>query len=190
MGAGIASMVPAVAPGVIERLVLIEGVGPMVTEPELAAAQLAKALEDERQVDTRSPRRLGGLEAATRARMAGGNDLDAASTRILVERSVTSTGNGVQFRHDPRLKTRSRLRLTEEQAMAFLAGIDCPTLAVRARNGWPVPIELMRRRLAVIRSLETLEVDGGHHVHLTHPERLAPAILAHLIDEGRPPGRA
>jgi hypothetical protein len=28
----------------------------------------------------------------------------------------------------------------------------------------------------MISELETAEVDGGHHVHLTHPERVAPII--------------
>jgi hypothetical protein len=31
-------------------------------------------------------------------------------------------------------------------------------------------------RLAVIPHLERAEVEGGHHVHLTHPERVAPLI--------------
>jgi pimeloyl-ACP methyl ester carboxylesterase len=184
MGAGIASMIPASAPGTIERLVLLEGAGPMVAEAEQAPAQLVQALEDERQGAGAAPRTFRDLTTATRARMAGGADLDAASTRLLVERGTTRTPEGLCFRHDPRLKGRSRLRLTEAHALAFLAGIDCPTLAIRARSGWPFSVEQLRRRLSVIPRLETLEVDGGHHVHLTHPERVAPAIRSFLAAAG------
>jgi hypothetical protein len=37
-------------------------------------------------------------------------------------------------------------------------------------------------RLAVIQHLETAEIEGGHHVHLTHPERVAPLINRFLAD--------
>ena len=62
------------------------------------------------------------------------------------------------------------------EALAFLAGITCPVLAVRALQGWPFPEEVVMARLAVIQHLETAEVEGGHHVHLTHPDRVAPIV--------------
>ena len=60
--------------------------------------------------------------------------------------------------------------------LAFLAAIPCPVLAVGARQGWPFPEDLVAARLAAIPKLEAATVEGGHHVHLTHPERVAPLI--------------
>jgi len=172
MGAGVASLVPAVAPGRVRRMVLLEGAGPLTTPPEDAPALLRMALEDEERVADASRRIHPDLESAVAARCHG-TDLDPGSARGLVERSVEIVEGGVRFTFDPRLRTRSRWRFTENQVFAFLAAIDCPVLAVRADQGWPVPEEQMQARLKAIPDVTRVEVEGGHHVHLTHPERVA-----------------
>jgi pimeloyl-ACP methyl ester carboxylesterase len=179
MGAGIASLVPAAAPGRVARLVLVEGVGPLSTGADAAPALLRSALEDEDRIAHARPRIHPDLEAAVTARCQG-TDLDPGSARVLVERSVEAVDGGLSFAFDPRLRTRSRWRFTEEQVLAFLAAIDCPVLAVRADAGWPFPEEQVERRLAAIGDLTRIVVEGGHHVHLTHPERLAPQVVAFL----------
>jgi pimeloyl-ACP methyl ester carboxylesterase len=136
---------------------------------------LAAALEQESRIGRNRPRSFPSLEAAVDARRRD-SDLDPESARILVERGTTETEDGVAFTHDPRLRTRSRVRFTEDQVLAFLAGIDCPTLLIRARDGWPVPEDVVARRVAAIDETEVGFVEGGHHVHLTHPERVAPLI--------------
>jgi pimeloyl-ACP methyl ester carboxylesterase len=179
MGAGIGSLVPAAVPGRVTRLVLLEGGGPLATPPDEAPNLLRLALEDERRIAGVDNRVHPDLERAIEARRQS-TDLDEASARLLVERGVEPADGGVRFTFDPRLRTRSRWRFTEEQVLAFLAAIDCPVLAVRARSGWPFPPDEMERRLAAIPDLTRVEVEGGHHVHLTHPERVAPAALEFL----------
>jgi pimeloyl-ACP methyl ester carboxylesterase len=179
MGAGIATLVPAAAPGRVERLVLLEGAGPLAMPPGEAPTLLRMALKDEALIATGEVRVHPDLDAAIAARCHG-TDLDPASGRLLVERSVDEVEGGVRFDFDPRLRTRSRWRFTEEQVVAFLEAIDCPVLGIRARSGWPVPEDQMAARFAAIPDLVRLDIDGGHHVHLTHPERVAPAIVAFL----------
>ncbi len=179
MGAGISSLVPAAIPGRVARLVLLEGAGPLTTPPDDAPILLRRALEDERRV-ARSTAKVHPDMASAVAARCHGTDLDPASVRELVERSVEPVGKGVRFTFDPRLKTRSRWRFTEEQVLAFLTAIDCPVLAVRAASGWPVPEEQMTMRLDAIPEVTRIEVEGGHHVHLTHPERVAPSVREFL----------
>ena len=179
MGAGISSLVPAAVPGRVAKLVLLEGAGPLTTPPEEAPVLLRRALEDERRIAAGSARIHPDLGSAVAARCQG-TDLDPTSARVLVERSVEAVDGGVRFTFDPRLKTRSRWRFTEDQVLAFLAAIDCPVLAVRAISGWPVPKEQMNTRLNAIPDVTRVEVEGGHHVHLTHPERVAPSVLKFL----------
>lgn len=179
MGAGIASLVPAAVPGRVTRLVLLEGAGPLTTPPEDAPMLLRTALDDERRVAASPPKVHPDLASAVAARRQG-TDLDPGSARVLVERSVETVEDGVRFTFDPRLRTRSRWRFTEPQVLAFLAAIDCPVLAVRASSGWPVPEEQMATRLDAIPDVTRLDVEGGHHVHLTHPERVAPAVREFL----------
>lgn len=179
MGAGVSSLVPSIAPGRVRRMVLLEGAGPLTTPPEEAPALLRMALEDEKRVAKASRRIHSDLAGAVAARCHG-TDLNPDSARGLVERSVETVDGGVRFTFDPRLRTRSRWRFTEDQVFAFLSAIDCPVLAVRADKGWPVPEEQMQARLDAIPDVTRVEVEGGHHVHLTHPERVAPAITEFL----------
>ncbi len=177
MGAGIASLMPAAFPGRVRRVVLLEGAGPLAAPAEAAPEQLRRALEDEARMAAAPARVFPDLESAIAARRRD-SDLDEEAARLLVERGTTAVDGGIRFRHDPRLKTRSRLRFTEEQVLAFLRQIPCPVLAVRARQGWPFPEDEVRARLAVIPDLQVAEVEGGHHVHMTDPERVAPLLRA------------
>ena len=175
MGAGISTLVAGTFPDRVQRLVLLEGAGPLAGDASKTPAQLASALEDEARAEAASQRLFPDLDAAVKARLRD-SDLDTDAAQLLVERGSEPTEGGIRFTHDPRLRTRSRVRLTENQALAFLAAIACPVLAVRALQGWPFPEDLVAARLEVIQHLETAEVEGGHHVHLTHPERVAPLI--------------
>jgi pimeloyl-ACP methyl ester carboxylesterase len=87
MGAGIATLVPAVARDRIERLVLLEGMGPLSSSPDDAPEQLAKALRSEAAVTRAEPNVYRDFDAAVTARMKN-SDLDRASARLLVERGV------------------------------------------------------------------------------------------------------
>jgi pimeloyl-ACP methyl ester carboxylesterase len=179
MGAGISTLLPAVAPDRVDRLVLLEGFGPLSDPADAAAEGLASALEQEQRLASAEPRVFPDLDAAVEARRSK-SDLDATSARLLVERGVERVAGGVVFTHDPRLKSRSRARFTEGQVQAFLRRIRCPVLAVRASNGWPFPEDLVAARTAVISDLTVARVEGGHHVHLTNPDRVAPVVADFL----------
>jgi pimeloyl-ACP methyl ester carboxylesterase len=181
MGAGISTLVAGAFPDRVLHLVLLEGAGPLAGDAEKAPSQLAAAVADEQRAAAASARVFPDIEAAVAARLRD-SDLDTDSARLLVERGTEAAENGVRFSHDPRLKSRSRLRLTEDQVLAFLSAISCPVLAVRALQGWPFPEDLVAARLAVVRDLQRAEVEGGHHVHLTHPERVAPLVNRFLLD--------
>jgi pimeloyl-ACP methyl ester carboxylesterase len=179
MGAGISTLVPGVAADRVDRVVLLEGMGPLAEPAENAPRSFAEALAQEAKLGGQQSRVFPSLEAAVEARRRD-SDLDAASARLLVERGTEAVSGGVRFTHDPRLRTRSRVRFTEEQVQAFLRAIAAPVLAVRASHGWPFSPELVAARSAIIPDLRVAEVEGGHHVHLTHPERVAAAVRGFL----------
>jgi pimeloyl-ACP methyl ester carboxylesterase len=178
MGAGIASLVPGAAPRRVTHLVVVDGLGPLSAPAAEAPANLARALAADRRA--RPPRCFPDLATAVAARQ-GGSDLSAAAAQLLVERAVEVGPDGVRFRHDPRLQRPSRLRLTEEQVLAFLAAVDCPTLAVRASAGLELFAELITARLGAIPDVTVVEVAGGHHLHLDNPEGVAAAVRPFLL---------
>jgi len=181
MGAGISTLVAGTFPERIQRLVLLEGAGPLAADAAQAPSQLFRAVEDEARAASASRRIFPDLDAAISARLRD-SGLNTEAARLLVQRGSEEVEGGVRFTHDPRLKTRSRTRLTENQVLAFLAAIECPVLAVRALQGWPFPKEIVAERMKTIANLETAEIEGGHHVHLTHPKRVAPLINQFFVD--------
>ena len=179
MGAGIASLVPAAAPDRVSRLVLVEGLGPLSAPAAEVVEGLAASLAMEWKGLAPKGRVFPSLDDAVAARLAR-SDLDRDSARLLVERGTAGCDGGLHFTHDPRLKLRSRLRLTEEQVLAFLSAIPCPVMAIKATRGWPFPEDATATRLAAIPQLEQVVLDGGHHLHLSDAESVAQVVKAFI----------
>ena len=99
----------------------------------------------------------------------GDQNISYEAARDLVERAtvpVDDSGGGVRFAHDPRLQWPSLLYFDESQVLEILKNVDCPTLIIKAKNGWPHPdVEQRERRLASLKNLMLVEVSGSHHCH-------------------------
>ena len=78
------------------------------------------------------------------------------------------------------LRMASRMRLTEAQIHAFLQQIACPTLVIRAQDGFPVPEEYWQKRLALVQNLTLQTLPGRHHLHLDNPEPVAEMVARFL----------
>ncbi|MCA9712152.1 MAG: alpha/beta hydrolase [Myxococcales bacterium] len=187
LGAAVASVLAGTFPRQVRRLVLVEGLGPMVEAPEQAPARLARSITEQLARRGRpAPRYASAEEAAERLRRAVGT-LSAEGARALVGRGLCAVEGGVTWRSDPRLRVASRLRLTEAQVLAFLRAVEAPTLLVRGAQGYP-ETPALHQRLAAVRDIATVTLPGGHHVHLDAPEPVAEAIAAFLAPEHAGPG--
>lgn len=175
MGAGIAALLAGTLPERIDRLVLIEGMGPLGQSPEEAPARLARAILEESRRRAPSDRRYREFEAAVAKRAeVGVMKLDSA--RRLLERATERDDDGFRWTSDPALRTTSRQYYDEAVVKAYLRRISAPTLLVQATQGWPHDPELLAARAACIRGLETETLEGHHHLHLDDPEPTAERI--------------
>ncbi len=179
LGAAVASLVAAVAPQRVERLALIEGLGPLAADAGEAPQRLLRSLEQTALLAGKRAPVYPDLEAAAHARHAVGG-IGAAAARLLAERNSQETLGGVTWRTDPRLRVGSPLFLTEEQVLAFLQRIEAPSLLVRASTGNLHPRAHMPARYACVRDLRIVDVEGGHHVHMDTPEAVAQTLRAFL----------
>ena len=173
MGAGIASLMAGTLPHRITKLVLIEGLGPLSTPAAKAPDLIRDRIGNFGRISEIRPAK--SFEEAISRRITPAKLLLESSAKTLLERGLLEDGELLRFRHDPALKSPSVFRYTEEQVLAFLRGISAKTLVIRAKQGWSFDREKMEGRLEAVPTLERVEVDGGHHVHLDHPLRvLAP----------------
>ncbi|MBC8259122.1 MAG: alpha/beta hydrolase [SAR324 cluster bacterium] len=187
MGAGIASYLAGTIPEKIRYLMLIEGLGSIVQNPENMPENLREAA---RQWQGRSEKKLPlypDMETAVKVRHHVGG-ITKSSVRALVSRGLQPVDGGFTWRSDPRLKIKSRHFFTEEQACAFLQKITAPILLIEAENAKVEPwSDLLQKRIPCTKTLQHRIVAGEHHLHLDNPEAVAKVIREFLHDYAERP---
>lgn len=179
MGGGVASLFAGVFPERIEKLALLEGLGPISAESDTGPERLRKAIEERRIKKPEPVYSSIELAATVRARV-GRLALDCA--RLLVERNLKPADGGYVWRTDPRLKLSSPLRMTESQVRAFLERISAPSLFVYGRETeFGEYGRMLFDRTRITPGMRTLELPGGHHMHMEHPEETAAALREFFV---------
>ncbi len=172
LGAGVASLVAAATPARVERLLLIEGLGPLGDDGTQTLPRFREALAP-RGEHARPMRVFREIDHAISARSVA-SGLPADLARPIVERGLIETAGGWRWRSDPRLNRPSPLRLAESQIHALLAGIAAPTALLLARPDTPyLPGTGMRQRAACVPDIAVSHLDGGHHLQLEQPATVA-----------------
>ena len=177
MGAGIAALVAAATPQRIERLCLIEGLGPLGDDGTQTLKRFREALTPH--VGNRKPLRVfRDVEQAVSARvMASG--LAAELARPIVTRGLIETEGGWRWRSDPRLMQTSAVRQAESQIHAILRGIEAPSALLLAEPATPyLPSAPMQARAHCVPNIVVSYLAGGHHLHLEQPAAVADWIGA------------
>lgn len=177
LGAGIASLTAAAAPARIEKLLLIEGLGPLADDGSQTLARWRDA-HASRGGSPRAPRVFASIGAAVAARVAVGG-LGADEARPIVERNLREVDGGYAWRSDKRLRQTTPLRIEETQLQRLLAGIEAPTLLLLADPPTPyLPPDLMQARAAWLADIRIAHLPGPHHLHVRDPH----AVAGHLLD--------
>ncbi|MEN6539499.1 MAG: alpha/beta fold hydrolase, partial [Mizugakiibacter sp.] len=180
LGAGVASLLAAAVPARIERLALIEGLGPIADDPAHTLARFRDAIARRRGAEDKRARVFANVEEAVQARVRAGG-LDAAQARPIVERGLKAVAGGHTWSSDPRLTLPSPLRIEETQLRRLLAGIAAPTLLLLADPITPyLPTATMDARAACVAAIRVQRMAGGHHLHLERPQAVAEALLPFL----------
>ena len=178
LGAGIASLAAAAAPARIERLHLIEGLGPLGDDGTHTLQRYRDALAKP-PADGKALRVFRNVEQAAGAR-AIASGLHAELARPIVERGLREAGGGWQWRSDPRLVRPTAIRLAEAQIRALLAGIEAPTALLLSQPVTPyLPTAMMQARAACVPRIAVEHMAGGHHLQLEHPRAVAQWLLRH-----------
>lgn len=181
MGSAISLLYAGVRPERVERLVMLEGLGPMTRPAERVVEQLRSGLDSRARAYGRDAKTFASLDEVVELMLSARMPMARASARAIGMRNTEEDAQGrLRFAYDPMLQTSSLLRFTEPQLLAILAEITCSALFVRASEGWPVDDDTVTRRLAPIKDVTVVEVEGTHHVHLDAPERVTPHLATFL----------
>jgi pimeloyl-ACP methyl ester carboxylesterase len=181
MGGAVACLCAAAFPEKVERLVLLDSLGPLSTTPDDAPAQLRKSLFQKRQWRPRERSYYPSRDAAIAARAKVGLAFDSAA--LLAARNLGEEPGGWFWQSDRRLARANPLSLTEEQVQAFLRRIECPALLVKAAGGdyWDKHAAVYEQRLACFADLRVTELPGHHHQHLEGQVMTVAAVVREFL---------
>ncbi|QWL57901.1 alpha/beta hydrolase [Aeromonas jandaei] len=176
LGALIASAYAGVFPEQIERLVLLEGLGPLTQPDEAVPAQIKRAILNRSRTRERSAAGFASIDEAVAARCKVA-DITAAAARLICERQLEERAGRWQWRSDPRLRDLSPLRMSEGQAQALIRAICCPVLFIRGEQGFAELEAQWQLRKGAFRQIEQVILPGNHHFHMENGAATAVCIV-------------
>ena len=107
--------------------------------------------------------------------------LDAKACSLLFRRGLRKVDGGYVFTRDRRLKAAPLFFAPKEDQIYLAREVRCEVMIVKFSEGpYFESVENYREQIEALRSgakkLVYVEVEGKHHAHLTHPERMASQI--------------
>jgi pimeloyl-ACP methyl ester carboxylesterase len=192
MGAGIGCLYSAAFPEQVERLVLLEGVGPLARNPHDVAKHVRSHVQRRllANADPRDPRVYPSLEKAVQTRcftaknFPGSQWLSTEAATEMVLRGSTPVGDQgeLKFRHDPRLQWPSLQYFTPDQTESLYDDIQCPTALLLAQDGWPFDEHRFKDTIEKLQPSVYRRLPGSHHFHADpdSAERAAEEVITFL----------
>ncbi|XP_042238198.1 serine hydrolase-like protein [Homarus americanus] len=194
MGSAISCYFIALFPEYVGAFISLDLIKPVIRTSRLEsfrndALKLFKTEDEKRQPIVYSESEA--IDRLTAARYMGGANSIQDSAHILLLRSGRKVEGGYVWNHDPRAYSNfNGLFYGNSIFLEAISSITCPVMIVRASKGMcNLPDSVYRKELDVYQSnaqwLDIATVEGTHHVHLSHPERVAPLVSGFLQKLGQ-----
>lgn len=183
MGGAIATIVAASAPERINKLLLIEALGPISGRADEAGLRLRQAVAARRySSNDKVARIIPDIETAVSARLAASN-MTRDAARLIVQRNLQEVDGGYVWRSDPRMMLPTHVRTDESFIRSWIRTIEAPTLVIAAD---PAPVyftpEQRNARLAELKNGQLVVIPGGHHLHMEKAAEVGKTILDFLAE--------
>lgn len=180
MGGMIATVFASLYPEYVKQLVLVDAAGLITEAPDFSPAQLRASLDSRIAAAERQRRPLSTPQQAYSARKSAG-DLAENSVKLLVDRNIEVSEQGIRWRTDPRLKTFSPIRMSDNIARKIIANLACPTCVLIAEHGLEAVKQSFKKFNADYQQLNVFNVKGGHHCHMDEPKLIIETIQQNVF---------
>ncbi len=178
MGAAIVMCYAGVTDRHISRVIAIDGIAPATTDASETHTQLLRGLKSRRRALTRDVSRVASEEEAVEKMKAVRMPMSDGALHKIARRHLKRDDQGMYFGYDPMLQTTSVVRLSTAQLRACFSAISAPVHLIRAKQGWPIDEAHIKEVLSwIVTPVQIDLIDGGHHVHMDHPDDVSRIIL-------------
>lgn len=177
LGGILSTLYAAVFPERVAKVVSIDACGPLTLEADTSVNQIREsALSRLAKKSTTNTAREVDVKAAVTARCKI-SDINAEHAESIILRNLTETEEGKKvWGSDPRLRTKSTLRLTEAQAQNLMNGIQCPVWFGGATDSFKHVESVYSKRKIWWKNSQLELFSGGHHFHMVKPSAVSTAI--------------
>jgi len=179
-GGAISLVTACMAENRIDKLALIDNFGPRVDTGEKSLQRLRHSFRDLSLSTKKKVSIFKHRSDAIRVRQMVG-DLDFNNTQILLERGLKAVSGGFIWSSDPQLKMTTPIYLHELQLLSYLEHCNTRCLLIRAKSGYLTNRDDLEKRYALVKDLRIVDVPGGHHVHMQHPNIVAKHLQQFLL---------
>lgn len=182
MGGMIATAFSAAFPEYVRSLTLIDTFGFISDQEKNTTKQLKQGIESRLKQQQKNVKLHPNLQSAIKARLTV-SDFSMKEATLIVERGTEQTEQGVKWRTDSRLRNVSPYRFTYGQAQQLMSDLTVPVQLIYGDKGMDFVGKMLEKFKPLVPQLTTIQINGGHHVHMEHPEKtvryILPFISAH-----------
>lgn len=175
LGTGVALLTAGLLPKLIHSVALIDGLGPLVSQPELINQEFRFSMQQYHHLQ-RPPRSYKSIQAMAAARQKR-HQIELASCLLLAQYGHIKKDEYLTWAFDRRLLILPPFQMIEEQVIAMIKTIKQPVLLLQAQSGFKVDSTFFAQRQEALRAvLQHHVVPGFHHVHLDSPQTVSPYL--------------
>jgi len=190
LGTGIAGVIAATQPSQVNKLVLIDGMGPFSIDPEQLISTMSDGFSDHQSYTVRKELSGGFFSNSDQAiehlckrrNWPPSDSTDSAESshraiELIAQRQLKQVGDQFQWAYDQQLKIKSALPFNHEQANAIYENVMAQTLIFRFSEGPMHDTKIpWQQRLDALKQKELIDLEGNHHLHMFAPEQLEAKI--------------
>lgn len=188
MGGMVASAFAAAFPEKVKSLTLLDSIGFISSTAEQTTQQLRDGMLSRFKSSTlynkqgvaKKKRYHPSIDSAINARVSV-SDLQFEQAKLIVERGLIKEVGGYRWRSDARLRNTSPYRLTLKQAQQFIRDIKCPVQLIYGSDGIDMVSTGIKSFGDLFQNFSSVELTGGHHVHMEKPQKTAELIKSFLV---------
>lgn len=176
-GAMISTLIAGTFPERITHLAVIEAFAPQVVEAKEAPQQMALAVQALLEVEGKERSLFDSFDAAVSARERGLLKLCHTDALALAKRGVLEKDGKFSWNNDIKLNAPSEVKLTLEQARAFVERIQPKVELILGEQGMVHEFPLMKNFIEDTESMNVSNIPGGHHLHMSEQAEAIAGIL-------------
>ena len=179
MGGIVSSSLASIMPQSIERLICVEAMGPLSSSEKSTVEQMQNAFRSRMSVYLKTIKQPSDWESLIKAKQ-NASGLDESHAAMIMERNVNFSGTEITWKTDPRLRTQSTLRFSDEQARTIMQNVHCPVTLIMGEDGFERVALQATSRQSWLSQFDSVHLPGNHYMHMQQPKALTNILVKHL----------